>query len=99
MTPIDVGLARPFLKEPEIADLLDLRVAFRKSQTFAAFSPARLMRSSSVSRLRSSIQAVLGSQMVPMVFRSMRIWLISPRSPTTAPATKSLCPPIYLVML
>ena len=56
----------------------------RKSQTLAAFSPARLMRSSSVSRLRSSIQAVLGSQIVPIVLRIMRTWLISPFSPTSA---------------
>ena len=43
------------------------------AQTLAAFSPARVMRSSSVSRLRSSIQAVLGSVIVPIVLRSMRI--------------------------
>src|SRR3546814_12189249 len=43
------------------------------AQMRAAFSPARLMRSSSVSRLRKSIQALCGSRMVPMVLRIIQI--------------------------
>ena len=71
----------------------------RKAHTLAAFSPARLMRSSSVSRLRSSIHAVLGSVMVPTVLRIMRMGVISRSAPTTAPATRSEWPPAYLVRL
>src|SRR3546814_10607747 len=42
------------------------------AQMRPAFSPARLMRSSNVSRLRKSIQALCGSRMVPMVLRIIR---------------------------
>ena len=50
----------------------------------SAFSPARFIRSSSVSRLRSSIQAVFGSQMLPIVLRIIRTLSISARLPTKA---------------
>ena len=63
------------------------------------FSPARVIRSSSVSRLRSSIQAVLGSVIVPIVLRSIRIVLISSFEPVIPPATRSEWPPAYLVRL
>ena len=63
----------------------------------AAICPAFSIRSSSVSRLRSSIQAVFGSVIVPIVLRSMRIVLISSLEPVIPPATRSEWPPAYLV--
>jgi hypothetical protein len=67
---VDVGLARVVrLQEAEIADALDLGMVAEELADLRAFSPARLMRSSSVSRLMSSIQAVLGSVIVPIVLR------------------------------
>ena len=56
-----------------------------------------IMRSSSVSRLRSSIHAECGSVIVPIVLRIARIGSIAALAPVTPPATRSLWPPAYLV--
>ena len=62
----------------------------RNPATLPAFSPARVMRSTKVSRLRISSQPVCGSLMVPKALRMERIGFSAAREPSTAPATTSL---------
>ena len=55
------------------------------------------MRSSSVSSERASIQQVCGSSCEPVALRTPRTWSTIDFTPATAPATRSLWPPTYLV--
>ena len=100
MAPVDISLARSLLQKSEIADALDLRVVAQEGADLARrFRRRGSILSSSVSRLRISIQAVFGSQMPPMTLRINRTLSSSARLPTRPPATRSLWPPAYLVRL
>jgi hypothetical protein len=82
VAPVDVGLPR---------------VAALREEAEIADALDLGMVAKEAADLRSSIQAVFGSVIVPMVLRSIRIWLISAFDPVIPPATRSLCPPAYLV--
>ena len=62
-----------------------------------ALSLARSILSCSVSIERMISQLVLGSSCVPRLERRPRIGISVSLAPTTPPATRSECPPMYLV--